>query len=186
MVGLASMIGTEMGQSIQALSMLKRMSPEGRLRQMTLLRDRLNSKYELTGESQVEINSRYAEMMLDKNNSSENMDTIQSYIIDDMAQQLPVNMADKFDAWRYLAMLGNPRTHMRNVIGNILNLSLSRINDQLAGVVEAAVIKNGGERTKSAGAVSNILVGLGIIIDPTTAGVSDSKQALEYDEPRRS
>lgn len=157
MVGLASMIGTEMGQSIQALSMVKRMSPEGRLRQMTLLRDRLNSKYELTGESQVEINSRYAEMMLDKNNSSENRDTIQSYIIDDMAKQLPVDMKDKFDAWRYLAMLGNPRTHMRNVIGNILNLSISRLNDQLAGIVEAAVIKNGGERTKSAGAVSKEL-----------------------------
>lgn len=155
MIGLASMIGTEMGQSVQALSMLKRMSPEGRLRQMTLFRDRLNSKYELTGESQVEINSRYAEMMLDKNNSSENMDTIQSYIIDDMAKQLPVDMKDKFDAWRYLAMLGNPRTHIRNIVGNILNLSLSRINDQLAGVVEAAAAKKGlvkeGERTKSAG-----------------------------------
>lgn len=161
MVGLASMIGTEMGQSIQALSMVKRMSPEGRLRQMTLLRNRLNSKYELTGESQVEINSRYAEMMLDKNNSSENMDTIQSYIIDDMAKQLPVDMKDKFDAWRYLAMLGNPRTHIRNIVGNILNLSLSRINDQLAGVVEAAAAKKGlvqeGERTKSAGAVSKEL-----------------------------
>nr|DAF34700.1 MAG TPA: PolyVal ADP-Ribosyltransferase [Bacteriophage sp.] len=161
MIGLASMIGTEMGQSIQALSMVKRMSPEGRLRQMTLLRDRLNSKYELTGDSQVEINSRYAEMMLDKNNSSENMDTIQSYIIDDMAKQLPVDMKDKFDAWRYLAMLGNPRTHIRNIVGNILNLSLSRINDQLAGVVEAAAAKKGlvqeGERTKSAGAVSKEL-----------------------------
>ena len=161
MVGLASMIGTEMGQSIQALSMLKRMSPEGRLCQMTLLRDRLNSKYELTGESQVEINSRYAEMMLDKNNSSENMDTIQSYIIDDMAKQLPVDMKDKFDAWRYLAMLGNPRTHIRNIVGNILNLSISRLNDQLAGVAEAAAAKKGlvkeGERTKSAGAVSKEL-----------------------------
>lgn len=161
MVGLASMIGTEMGHSIQALSMLKRMSPEGRLRQMTLLRDRLNSKYELNGDSQVEISPRYAEMMLDKNNSSENMDTIQSYIIDDMAKQLPVDMKDKFDAWRYLAMLGNPRTHIRNIVGNILNLSLSRINDQLAGVVEAAAAKKGlvkeGERTKSAGMVSKEL-----------------------------
>ena len=161
MIGLASMIGTEMGQSVQALSMVKRMSPEGRLRQMTLLRDRLNSKYELTGKNQVELNPRYAEMMLDKNNSSENMDTIQSYIIDDMAKQLPVDMKDKFDAWRYLAMLGNPRTHIRNIVGNILNLSLSRINDQLAGVVEAAAAKKGlvkeGERTKSAGMVSNEL-----------------------------
>lgn len=161
MTGLVSMIATEMGQSVQALSMLKRMSPEGRLRQMTLLRDRLNSKYELTGEKQVEISSRYAKMMLDKNNSSENMDTIQSYIIDDMAKQLPVGMKDKFDAWRYLAMLGNPRTHIRNIVGNILNLSLSRINDQLAGVVEAAAAKKGlvkeGERTKSAGMVSKEL-----------------------------
>ena len=155
--GLAAMIGTEMGQSIQALSMVKRMSPEGRLRQMQLLRDRLNSKYELSGDEKVEVDKRYEEMLLDKNNSSENMDTIQEYIINDMAQQLPVNMADKFDAWRYLAMLGNPRTHMRNVIGNILNLSISRLNDQLAGIVEAAIIKNGGERTKSAGTVSKEL-----------------------------
>ena len=69
--------------------------------------------------------------------------------------QLPVDMKDKFDAWRYSAMLGNPRTHIRNIVGNILNLSLSRINDQLAGVVEAAAAKKGlvkeGERTKSAG-----------------------------------
>lgn len=156
MAGLVSMIATEMGQSVQALSMMKRMSPEGRLRQMVLLRDRLNSKYELTGEKQVELNPRYTEMMLDKNNSSGNMETVQSYIIDDMAKQLPVGMKDKFDAWRYLAMLGNPRTHIRNIVGNILNLSLSRINDQLAGVVESVAIKN-GTRTKSAGAVSKEL-----------------------------
>lgn len=156
MAGLVSMIATEMGQSVQALSMMKWMSPEGRLRQMVLLRDRLNSKYELTGEKQVELNPRYTEMMLDKNNSSGNMETVQSYIIDDMAKQLPVGMKDKFDAWRYLAMLGNPRTHIRNIVGNILNLSLSRINDQLAGVVESVAIKN-GTRTKSAGAVSKEL-----------------------------
>lgn len=156
MIGLASMIGTEMGQSVQALSMLKRMSPEGRLRQMVLLRDRLNSKYELTGESQVELNPRYAEMMLDKNNSSENMDMVQSYIIDDMAKQLPVDMKDKFDAWRYLAMLGNPRTHIRNIVGNVLNLSVSRINDQLAGIVEHFAVSS-GERTKAAGGVSKEL-----------------------------
>lgn len=29
----------------------------------------------------------------------------------------------------------------------------------------------------------NILVGLGILVDPTTKGVSDSERALGYDEP---
>lgn len=32
--------------------------------------------------------------------------------------------------------------------------------------------------------VVNLLVTLGIITDPTTAGVTDSKQALNYNEPK--
>lgn len=32
--------------------------------------------------------------------------------------------------------------------------------------------------------VIDLLVLLGIVIDPTTAGISDSTQALSYDEPR--
>lgn len=33
--------------------------------------------------------------------------------------------------------------------------------------------------------VVNMLVCLGIVIDPTTAGVTDSKQAMSYNEPRK-
>lgn len=33
-------------------------------------------------------------------------------------------------------------------------------------------------------AIVNVLVALGVIIDPTTAGVSDSEKALTYDEPK--
>lgn len=33
--------------------------------------------------------------------------------------------------------------------------------------------------------VVNMLVCLGIVIDPTTAGVTDSQQAMTYDEPRK-
>lgn len=31
----------------------------------------------------------------------------------------------------------------------------------------------------------NILVGLGIVVDPTTAGISDSNRAMSYVEPNR-
>ena len=156
MIGLAAMVGTEMGQSVQALSMLKRMTPEGRLKQMELLRDRLNTKYGLTGEKQVEINERYKRMLLNKDNTAEDIENVQSYIIDDMAKQLPVSLKDKFDAWRYLAMLGNPRTHIRNTVGNAMNLTISRLNDQLAGIVEANLLKE-GQRTRAAGTVSREL-----------------------------
>ena len=30
----------------------------------------------------------------------------------------------------------------------------------------------------------NILVAVGVVIDPTTAGASDSEQALKYDKPK--
>lgn len=35
------------------------------------------------------------------------------------------------------------------------------------------------------GLVLNVLVGLGILLDPTTSGVNDSKQALSYTTPRK-
>lgn len=35
-----------------------------------------------------------------------------------------------------------------------------------------------------AGLILNVLVGIGVIQDPTTAGIEDSKQALTYNEPK--
>lgn len=35
-----------------------------------------------------------------------------------------------------------------------------------------------------AGIILNLLVGLGIIVDPTTAGIDDSKTAMKYTEPK--
>ena len=34
-------------------------------------------------------------------------------------------------------------------------------------------------------AVINILVAVGVVIDPTTSGASDSKQAMTYNEPKK-
>lgn len=38
--------------------------------------------------------------------------------------------------------------------------------------------------TQLIAAVVNILVAVGVVIDPTTAGASDSEQALKYDKPK--
>ena len=39
--------------------------------------------------------------------------------------------------------------------------------------------------TQLVGVVINILVALGIVVDPTTAGVTDSARALHYDKPSK-
>lgn len=36
-----------------------------------------------------------------------------------------------------------------------------------------------------AGLVVNVLVAVGVVVDPTTAGVKDSKQAMGYTEPKK-
>lgn len=35
------------------------------------------------------------------------------------------------------------------------------------------------------GLALNILVGLGVLIDPTTRGIKDSEQAMTYNEPKK-
>ncbi|MBU9735810.1 phage holin [Diplocloster agilis] len=40
------------------------------------------------------------------------------------------------------------------------------------------------ELVKTAGMIINLLVLLGIVTDPTTAGIKDSRQAMTYEEPR--
>ena len=39
--------------------------------------------------------------------------------------------------------------------------------------------------TQIIGMVANVLVALGIVVDPTTSGVTDSSRALEYDKPNK-
>lgn len=63
---------------------------------------------------------------------------------------------ETYDAWRYLAMLGNPRTHMRNILGNTTHFVVTETKDNLAAALESVVDKtskafggNGIERTKA-------------------------------------
>lgn len=39
--------------------------------------------------------------------------------------------------------------------------------------------------TQLIAAVVNILVAVGVVIDPTTSGASDSQQAMTYNEPKK-
>ena len=45
---------------------------------------------------------------------------------------------EKFEAWRYVAMLGNPKTMLRNFVGNTMFNALTGTSNSFAGLVEAA------------------------------------------------
>jgi len=63
---------------------------------------------------------------------------------------------EMWDAWRYLAMLGNPKTHIRNLLGNTTHYMVTEIKDNLAATLEDSMDRanramggQGIERTKA-------------------------------------
>lgn len=65
---------------------------------------------------------------------------LESQAINIMAQHLPAkSWFERLDNIRYLAMLGNPTTHARNLIGNVLMKGLSDTKDEVAAVMQLAV-----------------------------------------------
>lgn len=63
---------------------------------------------------------------------------------------------EKFEAWRYLAMLGNPKTMLRNFVGNTLFNATTSVSNTLSAAMEAGTDKlvkslggRGIQRTKT-------------------------------------
>lgn len=153
--------GTRMGQGIQAMRMLKKTTPEGKLYYVQKSAD--NIKQELIKKygknaPKIEIDNKLVENYMDaiKTGEQSAMDTALGAIEQNIADQLPVTFMDKWNAWRYFAMLGNPRTHIRNVVGNGLFGITTKIKNGLAAAIEDGVDaarkssgKEGIQRTKT-------------------------------------
>lgn len=65
-----------------------------------------------------------------------------------IADQLPGTKAEKARAWRYLSMLLNPTTHLRNILGNVGQYALRNMKNILGAPIEAMFLPE-GERTKA-------------------------------------
>lgn len=78
-----------------------------------------------------------------------------SLLADEVCQK--ASFMDKWNAWRYLSMLGNPKTHIKNMLGNVAMSATSGIKNNVAAMLEGALAKVSGgkiDRTKS---VLNVL-----------------------------
>lgn len=56
---------------------------------------------------------------------------------------------------------------------------------QILGLIGVVPPVSEEQVTQIVGIIINLLVGLGVLIDPTTAGVKDSARAMTYEEPTR-
>ena len=138
---------TNIAQAMQAQAMLRKLSPESQLSILQKSVNRLNEKYGTDAEISGE-NMRDFLNAPDEKTRREVADRI----VKDAAQSVPGTFRAKYDCLRYLAMLGNPRTHIRNILGNTLFQIPVTAKNRVGAAVEAGYnLLSGGklERTKS-------------------------------------
>lgn len=142
-------------QALQATRILKKMSPETQLygvqRSVENLQEELNQRFGEKNGPELKIDQNLAERFMQAKDQ-EGRDAALKDIYRDIGRQVPSRFMDKWNAWRYLAMLGNPRTHVRNVLGNAGFAPVVAAKDLTATAIEEAVWRVSGgklERSKA-------------------------------------
>ena len=130
--------GTALGRGVNAFKLLKKTTPEGQLYYLQKAVQRIQQEYQSRFDKQAGKAAKKqgvpAEDIADQYGLKLNEDLVQEFlnaetdeartevvdrIYDDVAQQIPKTLGDRFNTWRYFSMLGNPRTHIRNTMGNV-------------------------------------------------------------------
>lgn len=151
-------IGTRAGQVVQAMRILKKLSGVSQIKYVTRAKNQL----------QADLNARFGtkapnleipqdlQARLMKATTEAEKENVMEEIYQNLAEQLPVTWADKWNAWRYFSMLANPRTHFRNALGNAAFVPAVHLKNITAAMIEAGASRiyhartgNVMERTKT-------------------------------------
>ncbi len=105
------------GQFIQAASIWNKTSPQTVVRKASKAAEKAG--VELPPEVKASILERMGK--LDKMPEGDEKSKATFEVLDYIASQLPLSWTEIFEAYRYQNMLSNPRTHLKNVFGNLEN-----------------------------------------------------------------
>lgn len=150
LAGDLARIATESGQNLQAQRLLKRMTPEGKLYYAQQTVDSFNRQLKQQlgdGFQDIKIPEELARPLMEAKDAKAQNDAMQN-IYQYVADQLPADWGTRWNAWRYLAMLSNPATHVRNVLSNAVNVPARKFKNILGAGIERLTLEE-GQRTKS-------------------------------------
>lgn len=68
---------------------------------------------------------------------------IMQQIYENIAAKLPVTRREKVRAYRYMSMLANPKTHVRNLLGNTMMYAMNKPASAISQLLEKGAIKFG-------------------------------------------
>lgn len=146
-------IGTETGRSLQARQkwarFLRSMTPEGRFFMIEKSVEQFQKQQRLRNEIKIsdELKTRFLNA-----ETEEARDAVIKEMQKEVGKQLPSTALEKWNALRYVNMLGNFKTQIRNLSGNVVMKGVTWAKDAVATGIEAIASKVSGgriERTKA-------------------------------------
>lgn len=96
---------------------------------------------------EVTIPASLQEKLLNAGGNLKERERVMDEIQQSIADQLPGSWDEKLRGIRYLAMLGNPRTHIRNTVGNAAMIIPTAVKNVTGGLMEKLIPKS--QRTKA-------------------------------------
>nr|DAT84161.1 MAG TPA: ATPase [Caudoviricetes sp.] len=167
-------IGTKAGQTIQAFNIMQRLTPEGMVayaqselqeaydnivknKSLDWINDN-RSKFDLTGEETAKIMNIMEKVkgMEDGYEKNVELAKIQKLVSD----KLPSNIGNKVKSWSRISMLFNPKTQVRNVVGNALIVPVNMVSDGFATLADKYIASKTGMRTTGLPNVNAMLKGI--------------------------
>ena len=141
------MLGTNTAQGLQAASIIKNLTPDGQLYIMQQDVKKLNDSRSETAKRKLpegyKIDPELADAFINAKDDAAR-DAAVTAIQQDIASQIPASFAEKWRALRYLNMLGNVKTQVRNLLGNTAMMGLTGAKNTMLTGVEYLVNKLSG------------------------------------------
>lgn len=158
-------------QVVQAMNLMNRLTPEGKLLALRKFLTRMNRRRQGTQQSrnvnthsQEDVDAARLDYVENGTGFLINEELATNYllaetdaeraaawdaILTNVAQQVPSTFRERANFWRYTSMLLNPTTHARNIAGNAIQWGARKIKNGVGAAIERAVIRDRGQRTKS-------------------------------------
>ena len=154
-------MGTNAGQAVQAYNIMSRLTPEG---MFYYAQSELNEAYNkmVEGKSKAWIDSNQDKFNLTPEETQTIMDTMRevsnmedgrektvklAQIQKLVSDKIPPSAGQSIKAWMRISMLFNPKTQVRNVLGNAVVLPVNTTADIFSGAIDKLVSKKTGVRT---------------------------------------
>lgn len=158
-------------QMVQAMNLMNRLTPEGRLLTLRRLVDKMNDRAARQNRAPRQSTTNSGDL---ESARVDYIDKVTGFTLSDelatnylmaetdaeraaawdaittsIADQIPSTFREKANFWRYTSMLTNPTTHIRNIMGNAIQMGARKIKNGIGTAIERAVIKDPSQRTKA-------------------------------------